>query len=372
MPKQMTAEQVLKVIYEVRADAFADSRRLSALFADYSGGRLKAQQNQLDIFLKCDGNTCILNLRNAPKQKQQAEYHRLIQEMVSNYGMQEEVALEISGAFWRVVIGMEPPVSIGESAPVKAPVIQALSEKTDDSGMTPEEMYLRGESFYNAPDIPRRQWWSKAIQWFEKAAERNHLEAQKRLGNMYSMRAFENEGIYANPVKAAYWYRRAAEQGDPQAQLDLGRRYRDGVGVEQDYDKAVYWCCKAAEQNYFFAMGELRYLYGYRLNQPEKAVYWSRRAAEQGYTEEQWRLGQMYEQGFGVAKDDSQAVYWYRKAAEQDTPIAMDALSRCYREGIGTAKDPVQADYWQRKAQAHGYSPKAVQSSANTNAVGRR
>ena len=109
MPKQITAEQVLKAIYEVRADAFSDSRRLSALFADYSGGRLKAQQNQLDIFLKCDGNTCILNLRNAPKQKQQTEYHRLIQEMVRDYGMQDTVAQGICDTFWHVVHGTPVP-----------------------------------------------------------------------------------------------------------------------------------------------------------------------------------------------------------------------------------------------------------------------
>lgn len=185
MPKQMTAEQVLKVIYEVRADAFADSRRLSALFADYSGGRLKAQQNQLDIFLKCDGNTCILNLRNAPKQKQQTEYHRLIQEMVSNYGMQEEVALKVSGAFWRVVIGTEPPVAkpapIPEAVPVSASASKETavrSSKVSDSAATPksEQNPVPQTSISdNHPiqksspkpkiklEIPRKKWNKRAL-----------------------------------------------------------------------------------------------------------------------------------------------------------------------------------------------------------------
>ena len=52
MPKPTTAEQVLRAIYEAHADAFSDSRRLSELFAEYSGGQMKPQQNQLDIFLK--------------------------------------------------------------------------------------------------------------------------------------------------------------------------------------------------------------------------------------------------------------------------------------------------------------------------------
>lgn len=281
MPKPTTAEQVLKAIYEAHADAFADARRLSALFSDYSGGQLKAQQNQLDIFLKCEGNTCILNLRNAPKQKQQTEYHRLTQEMVNGYGMQKEAALKVSGAFWRVTIGTEPPVPAGESVPAKACVTFDLPKKTVDSVMTAEEMFRRGKSYCYAPGMPARQWWPKAMQWFEKAAEQNHLEAQKTLGGWYSVRRFQDEGIFANPVKSAYWYCRAAEQGDAASQLQLGRYYRDGFGVEQDYDQAVYWCRKAAEGNCLWAMDD---------------------------------LSRCYREGIGTAKDPVQADYWQRKA----------------------------------------------------------
>ena len=74
-------EAILEKIKAAHGEAaLGNGPQLESLFADYSRGKRKPQQNQLDAFLKCGGNTCILNLRNAPKQRQQTEYHRLIQE----------------------------------------------------------------------------------------------------------------------------------------------------------------------------------------------------------------------------------------------------------------------------------------------------
>ena len=43
MPKKATMEKVLKDIYAAYPDAFGERQRLSGLFADLSGGQLKAQ-----------------------------------------------------------------------------------------------------------------------------------------------------------------------------------------------------------------------------------------------------------------------------------------------------------------------------------------
>jgi len=42
-----------------------------------------------------------------------------------------------------------------------------------------------------------------------------------------------------------------------------------------------------------------------------------REAAERGDAESQYRLGDCYNDGMGVAQDYTNAMYWYRKAAEQ-------------------------------------------------------
>ena len=109
MPKKPTMEKVLQDIYAAYPDAFGERQRLSGLFADFSGGQLKAQKNQLDIFLKCGGNTRILALRDESPQKQQQEYRRLIREMVDSYGMQQQITRQVCDVFWETALGTQAP-----------------------------------------------------------------------------------------------------------------------------------------------------------------------------------------------------------------------------------------------------------------------
>ena len=127
MFNKKSTESVLKEIYEAYPDAFADGRRLSGLFADFSGGQLRAQKNQLDIFLKCGGNTRILALRDEAPRIQQREYRRLVGEMMDAYSMQQERALEISSIFWKTTLGTQAPAMGGQEKKEK-PVIKP-SEK---------------------------------------------------------------------------------------------------------------------------------------------------------------------------------------------------------------------------------------------------
>ena len=61
----------------------------------------------------------------------------------------------------------------------------------------------------------------------------------------------------------------------------------------------------------------------------EQAILWFRRAAEQGNREGQHNLGFMYESGFGVRQaDQEQAILWYLRAAAQDHAEARERLNR--------------------------------------------
>lgn len=356
MPQVMSAEQILREIYQSRPEVFEDGARLVAFFSDYSRGKLRPQQNQLEIFLKCGGNTRILKVRSAPRVAQQTEYARLIRTIVDDYGMQDAAVQKMCGAFWRVVTGTEPPVaessprdtSVTPPVPPAPPAANTASKPAAPAAdANAEALYQQGMEYWYgkgaAAGMPREQRVPRAVQWLEKAAELNHLEAQKRLETAYDSKWWS----CCNPAMSAYWCRRAAEQGDPEAQISMARHCRDGNGVAQDYNEAIRWCQKAAAQNNTNAMLELRYIYGHLLKAPNLAFEWCQRAAELGNHEAQWRLGQLYERGFGVAKDPAQAIYWYKKA---DIPIAYKELARCYREGIGVPKDAAQAEYWQRKA----------------------
>ena len=67
------------------------------------------------------------------------------------------------------------------------------------------------------------------------------------------------------------------------------------------------------------------------------------KAAEQGYASAQYRLGLMYDNGWGVPKDSVTAVKWFRKAAEQGHADAQWRLGMSYANGEGVPKDFVKA-----------------------------
>ena len=66
---------------------------------------------------------------------------------------------------------------------------------------------------------------------------------------------------------------------------------------------------------------------------------WYRKAAEQGSTDAQIFLGEMYENGWGVDKNDSTAVQWYREAAEQGYAYALFNLVIMDENGWGVVKN---------------------------------
>lgn len=108
----MGIEHIFEEIKQDKGEAvFSNGEQLLNVFADYSKGKMKPQQNLLDIFLKCDGNVRILKLKHASACDLQAEYHKLIQEMVRLHNIREDAATEVCAAFWRVVLGEEPPIS---------------------------------------------------------------------------------------------------------------------------------------------------------------------------------------------------------------------------------------------------------------------
>lgn len=77
-----------------------------------------------------------------------------------------------------------------------------------------------------------------------------------------------------------------------------------------------------------------------------------------GHAMLQLSLGQAFDAGLGIEKDDSKAVEWYSKAAEQGLMAAMYFLARKYEYGHGIPRDSERAIRWYRTA-AEGGLPEA-------------
>jgi TPR repeat protein len=73
---------------------------------------------------------------------------------------------------------------------------------------------------------------------------------------------------------------------------------------------------------------------------------WYAAAAEQGHSGAQNRLGVMYAEGQGAARDYGKAVQWYQRAAEQGDAAAQYNLGMVYAQGQGVPRDNARAYFW--------------------------
>lgn len=117
----------------------------------------------------------------------------------------------------------------------------------------------------------------EALHWLERAAGNDEPYALYQLGLYYS----EVNDL----AKAIKYYQRAAELNNADALLELYYIYGEGVGVEQDDDKALFYLKKAAELGVQEAIEELaaQALSGEGNMDAKEAEYWIKKA---GYTEE--------------------------------------------------------------------------------------
>ena len=101
---------------------------------------------------------------------------------------------------------------------------------------TAEECYNKGKSFNDQKD------YTKAMEWYLKAANQGHAQAQVMIGWYYK----NGYAVEANTDKALDWYLKAAKQGYAQAQYLAGAVYND----RKDYTNAAKWYQKAADQDH--------------------------------------------------------------------------------------------------------------------------
>ena len=212
-----------------------------------------------------------------------------------------------------------------------------------DANLSPDELYSHGVTHFD------KQEYEQAVDYFRKAAELGHANAQNHLGNCY----FYGWGIAKKYNEAVKWFRIAAEQGHATAQYNLGYCYENGQGVIQDYNEAVKWYRNAAEQGVASAQNNLGRYYQ-KTQDYNEAVKWYRKAVEKGYEVAQNNLGVCYYYGLGIEQDYKEAIKYFREASEQGELFALNNLGACYENGQGVPKDLQKAIELYRKSAEQG------------------
>ncbi len=151
----------------------------------------------------------------------------------------------------------------------------------------------------------------------------------------------------------------APDHKTPEECYALGNQYYNGKGVEQNYQTAVEWFRRAAEQDHAKAQYYLGFCYymGYGTTVDYAAAYqWYRKAADQNDAGGQWGVGVCYYNGYGITQDYAEAVKWFKSSAEQHNPGGQTWLGTCYYKGNGIKQNYMEAVKWYRLAAQRGYS----------------
>ncbi|CAB4472839.1 unnamed protein product [Rhizophagus irregularis] len=160
----------------------------------------------------------------------------------------------------------------------------------------------------------------KAFESYEKAANQGYKVAQYILGIYYQNRKSAEKDV----VKALEYYKKSADQGYSYAQFQLGNCYLSGIGTGVDKTKAFELYKRASDKGHKVAQNNLRLSYengkGTKTNL-EKAVYI--KTAETKNKISQYNLGECYELGNGVNRDETKEAFeyykkYYKKSTENE------------------------------------------------------
>ncbi len=105
------------------------------------------------------------------------------------------------------------------------------------------------------------------------------------------------------------WESRHAQMGDPISQFNVGKFFEEGQLVPKNFEKAIEYYTKAANQNYTPAKAALGRLFQ-KMNDYKKALHYYLQAAHENYVAAQLWVSQHYEEN----GDFNAAYEWLKKA----------------------------------------------------------
>ena len=188
------------------------------------------------------------------------------------------------------------------------------------------------------------------IKSLKESAENGDAFAQYLYGYYFE----EGISVEKNYQKALYWYKKAAAQGNAIAQNNIGGMYNDGEGVEKDTDKAKDWFEKAVKSHKPYPMAEYNLGVIYRdLHKANKAFPWFRKASSGHQKYAAREAGKLLEE---KAKKRGDSIKWYKRA--------LSYYKRAYQYGNEKAKKDIErVEEFIGKEKVNEYCQKPIPSN---------
>jgi TPR repeat protein len=215
-------------------------------------------------------------------------------------------------------------------------------------GLGVPQNYLLAKEWYNknrcSSSLKRLQELNESAQkLFEEgkvleAAKMGLAKAQGALAEQY----YYGDGVPQSYPNAFTWAQLAAEDGDHDGQLYVALAYENGHGTEKNWTLAVKMYTAYMDSGHYggadmwYKIGDMYYQGGFGLAQDfEEAMKWFTRIYV-GYSDIHinavLKLGRMYRQGLGVAKDWKKAATMFEKVKLYDD-ISSQLLGCMYSTG---------------------------------------
>ncbi len=157
-----------------------------------------------------------------------------------------------------------------------------------------------------------------ALMTFQKNVS-SLLTAEKEFA--HAEKYYWGQGMQRDVVLAAEWYHKAADKGHVEAQYSLGVAYADGAGVPRDEVEGLRWLRRAAIQGIEDAQFNLSLGLIFGPNpDPDGASQWIKMLAEKNYEPAFEVLGWMYSTGTGVKLSIKESIRWNVKHVMADAP----------------------------------------------------
>ena len=211
----------------------------------------------------------------------------------------------------------------------------------------------------------------KAFELMLQSAELGYSPAMLSVSNYYK----DGTGVEQNFEKALHWYHLTAncdvKNVASAAQNSIGLMHYRGQGVNKDSQEALKWFQRAADNGHTTAGNNLKFVKGellydealdLRKGQPtaadkRKSFDLMLQGAEIDHGWSMFYTAKNYEDAYGVKQDYAKALEWYRRVAELDhsaARIAQNNIGIMYLHGKSVPVDRDEALKWLQRAADNG------------------
>lgn len=188
----------------------------------------------------------------------------------------------------------------------------------------------------------------KAFKWAKKGKEEGDMRSAEILTLCYA----NGIGVKQNFVRAVELARELIKVENAFGANFFAEMLVDGVGVPKNISEGIQLFKSAYEFGDKAAAGRIAY-YLYGENSPE-AYIWAKKGAEADIREAEWILCLCYRCGLGTKMDLKKHIEYAKKLLESGDPNGAELLAIAYEEGLGVPVDSEKAIEYYLKAEELG------------------